>query len=165
MQIKKTYSWTLVAQACNPSYLGGWDGKDHGSRSAGANSLGDPNSKTNRTKWIGGMVQVAEHLLYLFKKIIAVLGLHYKNFTLYHSWIHSPSIIFLYPPYPHSWNSFNRSHFSIYIHVYKIFAPYSPSYTLSLYPLPSHWYHLLGQDLFCFPVLHFCKKNFFVCSR
>jgi hypothetical protein len=32
---------------------------------------------------------------------------------------------------PHSWNSFNRSHFSIYIHVYTVFfVLYSPSYIL-----------------------------------
>jgi hypothetical protein len=32
-----------------------------------------------------------------------------------------PSFSFI--PFPHSWNSFNRSYFSIYIHVYTIFAP------------------------------------------
>jgi hypothetical protein len=35
------------------------------------------------------------------------------------------------PLLPHSWNSFNRSHFSIFIHEYIIFLLYSPSYTLS----------------------------------
>jgi hypothetical protein len=55
----------------------------------------------------------------------------------------TPSIILLFPPSPHSWNSFNRSHSSIYIHVYTVFAPYSPSFTLSPPPLPSHWYQTL----------------------
>jgi hypothetical protein len=32
---------------------------------------------------------------------------------------------------PHSWNSFNRYHFSICIHVYTIFPLYSSSHTLS----------------------------------
>jgi hypothetical protein len=44
------------------------------------------------------------------------------------------------PSLPHSWNSFHRSHFSIYAHVYTVFAPYSLSYTLSLHLPPSHWY-------------------------
>jgi hypothetical protein len=41
---------------------------------------------------------------------------------------------------PHSWNSFNRSHFSIYTHVYTVFAPYSPSHTLFPPLPPFHWY-------------------------
>jgi hypothetical protein len=44
---------------------------------------------------------------------------HLQKFLQY-SWIH-PSIILLYPPSPHSWNSFNRSHFSIFIHEYITF--------------------------------------------
>jgi hypothetical protein len=50
-----------------------------------------------------------------------------KVLTIYqkcHSWIqfllHSPL-----SPLTHSWNSFNRSHFSIYIHVYTVFALFS----------------------------------------
>jgi hypothetical protein len=39
---------------------------------------------------------------------------------------------------PHSWNSFNRYHFSIYIHVYTVFAVYSPSFTISPPLLPFH---------------------------
>jgi hypothetical protein len=37
-----------------------------------------------------------------------------KVLTIYHSWIH-PSIIFLYLPSPQYWNSFNRSHYSIFM--------------------------------------------------
>jgi hypothetical protein len=37
-------------------------------------------------------------------------------------------------------NSFNRGHFPTYIHVYTVFAPYSPSYTLSPLPSSSRWY-------------------------
>jgi hypothetical protein len=51
------------------------------------------------------------------------------------------SIILPFPHSPYSWNSFNRSHFFIYIHVYTILAPYSSSYSLSSHPPPSHWYH------------------------
>jgi hypothetical protein len=60
-------------------------------------------------------------------------------YPIYHTGIHplndSPS-----SPSTHSRNSFNRYHFSIYIHVYTIFSPYSPSFTISPLPLPSHWY-------------------------
>jgi hypothetical protein len=44
-----------------------------------------------------------------------------------------PQLAFI-PPSPDSWNSFNRYHFCIYMHVYTFFAPYSLSY-----PLSSHW--------------------------
>jgi hypothetical protein len=54
-----------------------------------------------------------------------------KVLTLYHSWIH-PFHHSPLSPLPHSSSSFNRSNFSIYIHVY-IFLPYSLSYTLSLH--------------------------------
>jgi hypothetical protein len=37
---KKKLNW--VAQACNPSYLGGRDQEDHSSKPAWANSLRDP---------------------------------------------------------------------------------------------------------------------------
>jgi hypothetical protein len=60
-----------------------------------------------------------------------------KVLVIYHSWIH-PSIILLHPCSPHSWNSLNRYHFSFYIHVHTVFALYSPSSTLSLYPAPPH---------------------------
>jgi hypothetical protein len=42
----------------------------------------------------------------------------------------TPSIILLYPPSPYSWNSFNMSHFSIFIHEYMIFSQLSSSYSL-----------------------------------
>jgi hypothetical protein len=58
--------------------------------------------------------------------------------------------LYRYPlPHPHSWSGFNRYNFCIYIHVYIFFVPYSLSY---LFP-----HHLWGQDLFCPPVLWFCR--------
>jgi hypothetical protein len=36
------------------------------------------------------------------------------------------STILLHPSSPHSWNSFNRSHFSIYVYKYIIFPLYHP---------------------------------------
>jgi hypothetical protein len=77
----------------------------------------------------------------------------------------SPPLFSLILASPYAWNSFNRSHFSIYIHVYTVFAPYSPSYILSPHPLSSHWYQPPRQDLFCPPVLQFKKNDIFVCLR
>jgi hypothetical protein len=53
-----------VAQACNPSYFGGWDQYDHGLRTAWANSSWDPMSKITRAKWTGGVGQAVQHLLW-----------------------------------------------------------------------------------------------------
>jgi hypothetical protein len=39
---------------------------------------------------------------------------------------------------PHFWNSFKKLQFSIYIYVYTIFAPYSPSYTF-FEEIPQTW--------------------------
>jgi hypothetical protein len=78
--------------------------------------------------------------LVFFFFFIAVLGVLFsKNLIIYYSWIH-PLHHSPLPPDPHSWNSFNKSHFSIYIHVYTVFAPHSPSFTLFPHPPPSHWY-------------------------
>jgi hypothetical protein len=56
---KTTESRMLVAH----TYLGGWDGEDHGSRPTQANCLWDPISKITRAKWTGGVAKVVEHLL------------------------------------------------------------------------------------------------------
>jgi hypothetical protein len=90
-------------------------------------------------------------------------GVHYDIYNIIY--LNSPPPPFSFIPLLHSWNSFNRSHFSIYIHVHTVFAPYSPSYTLSPHPSPSHCYPSSPQqDLVCPPVLRFCKKKkcFFV---
>jgi hypothetical protein len=47
----------LLAHDCNPSYSGGRDQEDCGSKPAGANSLGDPISKIPNTKRSGGVAQ------------------------------------------------------------------------------------------------------------
>jgi hypothetical protein len=60
------------------------------------------------------------------------------TYQIYHTWIyllhHSP--LSLLP----SWNSFNRCHCSIYIHVYTVFAIYSSSYSFPTSSLCSCWY-------------------------
>jgi hypothetical protein len=60
-----------------------------------------------------------------------------------------PSIVLLYLPSPHSWNSFKMSHFSIFIHEYIIFLVHSDSFTFSLNHSPSYWY----SDRTCFTFL------------
>jgi hypothetical protein len=49
------------------------------------------------------------------------------------------SIILVYLHSPHSWNSFNRSHFPVFIRKYMISPPYSPSYTLFYYSEKQHY--------------------------
>jgi hypothetical protein len=66
--------------------------------------------------------------------------------TIQHSQIH-PLHHSPLPLTPHYCNSFNRSHFCIFI-LENIFSLYSLFYTLFLYPPPSHWYQLHRQDLF-----------------
>jgi hypothetical protein len=46
-----------VAYACNPSYSGGRDQEDHGSKPAQANSSQDPISKIHNIKRPGGVAQ------------------------------------------------------------------------------------------------------------
>jgi hypothetical protein len=65
-------------------------------------------------------------------------------YQIYHTWIY-PLHHFPSSPSPHSRNSFNRYHFSTYIHGYTGFAPYSPSYTLS--PPPPTCISLPRQDI------------------
>jgi hypothetical protein len=66
---------------------------------------------------------------------------------------------------PHFWNSFNRSHFSIFIHEYIVFTPYSPATHFPYIFTPTHThtsYQLPRQDLFSLPVLHFWKQAIFI---
>jgi hypothetical protein len=58
-------------------------------------------------------------------------------------------------PLPHSWNSFNRSHFSIFIHGCIIFHHIYPL----LLPLPLLPTPIPRQELFYLPLLHFWKKD------
>jgi hypothetical protein len=48
---------SVVAQACNPSHLGGRDQEDHGLRSSWAKSSQDPHLK----QWLGALVLTCHH--------------------------------------------------------------------------------------------------------
>jgi hypothetical protein len=50
LPFRKHVSWVPVAHACNPSYLGGRDQEDPGSKPVQANNLRDPISKKPITK-------------------------------------------------------------------------------------------------------------------
>jgi hypothetical protein len=83
---------------------------------------------------------------------IVVLSVHcdpFQNFLQYikHE-LTPPSFSFI--PHPHSWNNINRSHFSIYINVYRIYPPYSSSDPLSVYPPPCTSTLSLGRTCFAF---------------
>jgi hypothetical protein len=53
----------VVARTCKPSYSGGRDQEDHSLKSAGANSLRDPISKTHHKKSAGGVAQGVDPVL------------------------------------------------------------------------------------------------------
>jgi hypothetical protein len=100
-------------------------------------------------------------LQFFFIVVIVVVGVHcdiYKS-SYNTSYLNSPSPSFSFISPPHSWNIFNRSHCSIYIQVYTVFTPYSPSYILSPHPT--------GNNLLpsCSPILWQKKNDIFVCLR
>jgi hypothetical protein len=75
---------------------------------------------------------------FYYYRVIVALGVHCDickrsdNILQLNSPSHQCPLL----PFPPSWNSFNRSHFSIFIHEYILFPSCSPSYTLSLHPPP-----------------------------
>jgi hypothetical protein len=75
--------------------------------------------------------------------VIVVLGYmvaYTKVSTLcikYLNW--SPPPLLYLPPPSHSWNTFNRSHFSIYILMYKVCTIFTLLHLFSTFS-PSHWH-------------------------
>jgi hypothetical protein len=94
----------------------------------------------------------------LIKYFIFVLGLHCDIYQSSYnisntSNLNSPPPSFSFISLPHSWNNFNRSHCSNYIHVYTVFEPYSSTHSLSPSTPTSHW----CQPLQAGPVLASCS--------
>jgi hypothetical protein len=80
----------------------------------------------------------------------ALRGIYKNSYDIYIKYAigeFTPSTIILHSPSPNPWNSFNRYHFIIYIHVYTVFALCSPFYTLSPHPSRSHWYQHPGHHI------------------
>jgi hypothetical protein len=86
-----------------------------------------------------------------FTNVFTISNIPYLNSPLHHTTLSS-----------HSWNSFNRYHFSIYIHIYTVFVQYSLSRALFPLTSSSNWYQLFqaGPVLFCK-----LKKWYFVSLR
>jgi hypothetical protein len=61
-------------------------------------------------------------------------------------------------PSSFSWKSFNRYNFCTYIHVYTIFAPYSPSYPQALPPVTVT--NSLHRTCTC--LMFFSDKDYFI---
>jgi hypothetical protein len=98
-------------------------------------------------------------LLYFFLMLLSFLLYYYysvgtlwhlQKFLEYLSWIHPLHHSPLSLPSPHSWNHFNRSHFSIFVHECIVFPLHSASFTLCLCPSLSHWYQPPERTCFTF---------------
>jgi hypothetical protein len=85
-------------------------------------------------------------------------GIHKSSYNISNtSYLNLPFSTILLHPSPHSWNSFNRYHFSTYTHVYTVFALYSPSMPFP-HPLPPSLDKVL-------PFFKRKKNDIFVCLR
>jgi hypothetical protein len=107
-------------------------------------------------------------VLYYFTFLLLLFWGYIVTFTqvltVYHSEFTLPSFSFV-PPSTHSWDSFNRSHFSIFTYVYIILPSDLSSYTLSPHPPPTTGTKLPDRTcsalLFSFFVKK--KKNWHFC--
>jgi hypothetical protein len=53
---KAATNWALVAHACNPDYLRGWDWENHSLRPMGASSFWDPISTNSWAQWFTSVI-------------------------------------------------------------------------------------------------------------
>jgi hypothetical protein len=92
---------------------------------------------------------------------IVAFTLVLKNVSNILTWIHSCLCSHLYL-LSHYWNTLNRYHFCINIHVYTLLAPYSSSYHFPchLSPLTVPTASLPPQNQFCPLVLWFCRRKY-----
>jgi hypothetical protein len=101
-------------------------------------------------------IEVSYFLFFKFYyRIIVVLGGCIMTFSkvLTMCLKYTPSMILNFIPFP-LLRSFSRSHFSIFIHEYTIFPPYSPPIPFSLFSPPT------GSNPQIGPVLPSCSSFF-----
>jgi hypothetical protein len=99
------------AHTCNPSYLGGRDQKDQGSKPDQANSSQDPISKITRAKETGDMAQVVKCLPTKLeainsnpssqKKKKILINFKFKIISLLHSLTHINTYILRHKYFTH----------------------------------------------------------------
>jgi hypothetical protein len=105
-------------------------------------------------------------LILLFIVVMAGTLWHLQKFLQCIKYLNSPLLPFSFITlYPFSWNSCDRYNFSLCVlHVYGVFAPYSPSYTLFPPPPPltgtrPHRQNLFHSLVLWFPIRKNDKKN------
>jgi hypothetical protein len=80
--------------------------------------------------------------VFIFLKLLCWVEVHWSIYKGSYnvpniSYLNSSPTLLFYHPSPDSWNSFNRYHFYVHLHVYTFFAPYSSSSFCQCYlPLP-----------------------------
>jgi hypothetical protein len=122
--------WIPIQPVRSPS----WESKEVGNDILHSVSERRQRERQNPCRWCG----TVRELLYCQQKPGCYCNIFYccvgwgyivafrKAFTIYqiyHTWIHPTHCSPLFYPSSHSWISFNRYRFHIYIHVYTVFAP------------------------------------------
>jgi hypothetical protein len=107
-------------------------------------------------------INFVSYSFFFYYHIIIVPGVRfdiYKSAYNTSQW-NSPPPSFSFILLPHSWNSFNRSHFSIYAHMCTQYLhrihPLYP-FLISSHPL---WYQSPGRTYFTFLSFIFDKRHF-----
>jgi hypothetical protein len=90
-------------------------------------------------------------ILFFFTFFIVVLGVHCDIYSCSYNWVYPLHHSSLSPSA--NPESFNKSHFSIYMYVYTVLAVYSLFYTM--FP---HKFHVVSLESFNF----FCMKKFLI---
>jgi hypothetical protein len=76
-------------------------------------------NKLQQTQWLNLFVFIFFLYCAVWEYIVAFTKV-LTMYQLYHVWIH-PFHCSQSSPYPHSWNSYNRYHYCIYMHVVHLF--------------------------------------------
>jgi hypothetical protein len=105
-------------------------------------------------------------IIFIFLLLLCWVRVHWSVYKASYnmSFLKSPSPLLFHAPSTDSWNSFNRYHFCIYIHMYTLFAPYSPTYPflhhLLQSPVATSLTHHVQEELICPPVFWCCRRKY-----